>query len=292
MKEVRTERSIAISDFSSAAKGSEAGTGITRTSYADSDFHFQEAYPTGKHQQLDSNVQTATTPGALSPQQLSKKYTKLEVVTARQVEILLRMQYIMIGLGGLYTLVMVVLVNTVYSKVFYTPKADGWQFDLRIYNLPWSLLWFNYISRFVMFIATVILTIVYSIRILSLRSVQITHEQVWVILLLVSISFYLLPLHEIIAIHDQLVPNKGFMWQKANWWKNFLEPIVQIAFNFGFSTCTIFYVWASMHSFRFLSANLNARFYYTKVSSVSVITQLFSSSYPNNSIRFSHSYCM
>ncbi len=263
--------SLSMSMFSTGGRDSELGTNQTRTSYADSEFHFQEAYPTGRQQQLySSNVQTASTPGVLSPQQLTKKYTKLEVVTARQVEMLVRMQYVMIAVGGLYTLAMVVLVNTVYGKVYRTPKADGWEFDLKMYNLPWSLLWFNYVSRFVIFIATLLIAIVYTVRVGSRRSVKITHEQVWVILLLTSVTLYLLPLHEIVAIHDQLIgpsnSRSGMALQKSKLWINVLEPLVQIAFNFGFTSCTIFYVWASMHSYRFLSGtNIGVGFYLTKI---------------------------
>ena len=241
-----------------------------KTTISEDDFNFQEAYPTNQELgEIEVTSMSPTMRGIISPRLFAKRYTKLEVVNARQIELLLRWQYLFVAIGVLYTVVVIILLNTVYMKVAEMPKDQGWTFNLRGYAAPLGLLWFNYIMRFILFAAAFALMIVFSTRILSMQSMNITHEQVWTMILLTSITIYMVPIHDVIAIHDYLVGANSKFWGKTKWFA-VLDPIANVMFTSGFTCSTIFYVWASTHSYRFLESRIGFRFYFPKIVTLAV----------------------
>ena len=85
----------------------------------------------------------------------------------------------------------------------------------------------------------------------------------WMIFLLASVTNYLAPALEIVLIHDELIPSAG-KWRTRSFWAK-CEPVVQVLFTLGFTASTLFYVWASMHSYRFLESYIGLGFYLPKV---------------------------
>ncbi len=245
-------------------------TSTLKSTVSEDEFNFQPAYPTYRDFRDAEVSSTSPSMRRVFPAEVfAKRYTKLEVVNARQIETLLRWHHLFVCIGVLYTAVVIILLNTVYGNVFVTPKDEGWTFDLRGYDAPTGLLWFNYIMRFILFVAAFALMIVFSTRILSLQAMNITHEQTWTMILLASITIYMVPLHDIVAIHDQLVGKVDMFWQKTKWW-SILEPIAQVMFTTGFTCSTVFYVWACMHSYRFLESRIGFRFYFPKVFTLAI----------------------
>lgn len=240
----------------SATKSRNAGINT------DDEFNFQSA-----SSEDDAQVPGVSYGALASPQLIAKRYTKLEVVNARQIEFLLRWQYLFIGIGALYTLVVVVLVNTVFMQVLRTPKEQGWLFDMRAYLAPKWMLWLNHVGVIVIFLFALILTFVYGLRILSRKRSDVTHEQAWVVFLLIFITLYNVPIIELRVIHDFLLPPSlvtGATWASQPWWK-VAVGMAQVAMTAGFSGCTIFYVWANVHSYRLLENRADFRFYLHKI---------------------------
>lgn len=242
--------------------GEESEVGSSKRFGTDDEFIFQEAY-TGDGAANNNDMSY----DLFSSQFAYKRHTKLEVVNARQIETLLRWQYLFIGIGVLYTLVVVILLNTAYMRILRTPEDQGWEFDMKAYQPPLGLLWFNHVGLILIFICSMALTIVYSYRVLSLQSKFVTHEQVWVVFLLFFITLYSIPVLEVRVIHDHLLPSSlvsGRLWSRSKWWKVMIA-ITQVALTAGFSGCTIFYVWANVHSYRFLETRAGLHFYLFKL---------------------------
>ncbi len=195
-----------------------------------------------------------------------KQFTKLEVVKARQIERLLYWHYIVIGAGVLYTLIMLILVNTVYGKPWKTNKQQGWLFDMRAYKAPDGFHYFSYITQHILYACALFLSIVFSTRIFSLRRRYITHEQVWTVVLLATTTLYFFPAKEFVFLHDLIVHGdpSAPKWQRSAFFKKLLPALTVIRVA-GFSGCTIFYVWANVHSYRFLESKIGIRFYLPKI---------------------------
>lgn len=195
-----------------------------------------------------------------------KQFTKLEVVKAKQIERLLNAHYLVIGMGVLYTLLKIILVNTVYLGIWETPKDQGYTFDWRAYNAPIGFQYFSYVIQHVLFAYAFMLTVVFSVRIFSLRRTNITHEMVWTVVLLVSISCYLLPVRELILLHDLIEEGSdtAVIWKKTAWY-SVLKPVLEVIQRSGFAAATIFYVWSTLHSYRKLEKKITPLFYVPKI---------------------------
>jgi triacylglycerol lipase len=195
-----------------------------------------------------------------------RQFTKLEVVQAHQIEKLMLCQHVFVSIGILFTVICVILTSVVYDSIF-SPGAWGGKLALKVFYPPSGLKWFTHISAFCTFIYAVCLAFVYSFRILSLKTSDRTHEQVWVIGLLLSLAAYLIPWTDFYKIHDQLLTvnfQEYSKLQKAPWF-DAVSTLFMLIRQISFTFTTVFYVWASVHSYRLLETDINVMFYLPKV---------------------------
>lgn len=195
-----------------------------------------------------------------------RQYTKLEVVEASEINTLLHWHHIFVLIGIIYTVIGIVLMNTVYAQVWYTQWEYGWKYDLRRFVPPRWVNWFSQIVSIPMFLYILLLFIGFTIRIAQLQVRSRTKEQIWIIFLLLSMVFYLNPFRSIVKIHDvmlyQLQPWR--QWRSNDWCGIALKlcDVLQMS---GFTATTVFYVWASIHSYRMLDTKITYMFYVPKV---------------------------
>lgn len=195
-----------------------------------------------------------------------RQFTKLEVVQAQQIGRLLFWHHVFVCIGIIYTTVVIALMNTIYADIWFTQDLYGWDYDLRDFRVPVALNWFNQAATIPMFIYITTLFVAFSIRIFRLRIRSRTKEQIWIIFLLFSMVLYLNPFTAIVKMHDVLI------YQSEPWlhWRNKPWCVLAIrvfdAFQIsGFTATTIFYVWATIHSYRMLETKITHMFYLPKL---------------------------
>lgn len=194
-----------------------------------------------------------------------RQFTKLEVVQARQIEQILRWHHVFVGIGVVFTLILVILMNTAFLDIWITPKDQGWKYDIRQYDPPNSVIWINQVVTVPMFIYALVLCLIFTIRILGMKSHSRTKEQIWVIFLLIAIVLYLNPFPALVKIHDVLIQDEIWLqWGSFKWCQDLLVAcnVMRVS---GFTASTVFYVWASIHSYRILESNISWRFYLPKI---------------------------
>lgn len=195
-----------------------------------------------------------------------RQFTKLEVVQADQIDALLFWHHIFVCIGIVYTTVVIALMNTVYSRIWYTQDLYGWDFDLRDFRVPTALNWFNQVATIPMFLYIVTLFTAFSIRIFRLKIRSRTKEQIWIIFLLFSMVLYLNPFSAIVKMHDVLLHQSEpwLHWRSKPWCVLAIRvfDVLQIS---GFTATTVFYVWATIHSYRMLETKITHMFYLPKM---------------------------
>lgn len=193
-----------------------------------------------------------------------RQYTKLEVVQAYEIESLLRTHHIFVGLGILYSLLIVILMNTVYAS---STTFPGWDYQIRIFRIPKGLNWFQQVSCIPLFCYTLFIFGLFTHRIFQLKVRARTKEQIWIIFLLFTMLLYLNPFRAIVKINDVLLFTghaNDTKWSNENWCKLSLK-ISEILEITGFNLSTVFYVWATIHSYRLLNEKLTYMFYVPKL---------------------------
>lgn len=212
------------------------------------------------------NITLGSTMDHMSMSLPRRQYTKLEVVQAKQIEALLFWHHVFVCIGIIYTTVVIALMNTVYSNVWYTQDLYGWDYDLRDFRVPVALNWFNQAVTIPMFLYIVTLFAAFSIRIFRLRVRSRTKEQIWIIFLLFSMVLYLNPFSAVVKMHDILIHQSEpwVHWRNKPWCVLAIRvfDVFQIS---GFTATTIFYVWATIHSYRMLETKITHRFYLPKL---------------------------
>lgn len=195
-----------------------------------------------------------------------RQFTKLEVVQARQIETILRWHHGLVGVGVVFTLLLVILMNTAFLSVWITPKDQGWKFDIRQYNPPDGIVWLNQIVAIPLFLYALALCVIFTTRILAMTPSSRTKEQIWVIMLLLAIVIYLNPFPAIKKIHDVLLHRNEvwLQWGQKKWCQDLLvvSNVMRVS---GFTATTVFYIWASIHSYGILESRINWKFYVPKV---------------------------
>lgn len=184
-----------------------------------------------------------------------RKYTKLEIISSNEVTKLLYFSYGFRAFGILFSIVFVILANTVYLRL---DDLEGTQ--ARYYRLPSFFSWLFSIAGLLCFMYAVSLAIVYTSRIVRCRRQDRTHEQVWVILLTLAAAIYLNPYETI----TRILADSGYNLSQESWY----DPISRFydsARDASFTASTIFYVWATTHSYRILGGRLTSSFYLPKV---------------------------
>lgn len=206
-----------------------------------------------------------------------RQYTKLEVVQAYQIQNLLHSHHVFVLIGLIYTVIMIALANFKYGRIFPTQQLFNWEYDLRIFTIPNGLNWFNQLVEIPMFLYVLILSLCFTKRIFRIKVRTRTKEQIWIIFLLFSMVLYLNPFRAIVKINDVLLnPGKTwYQWQERDWCKIALK-IAEALEIVGFTSSTVFHVWASIHSYRMLNTKITYMFYVPKilVLSIYVISKL------------------
>lgn len=196
-----------------------------------------------------------------------RQYTKLEAVQARQIDQLLRWHHFVCAIGVAYTLVFIVLANTVWLDVRPPDPEEGFVNGLRWFLVPRGVLWYFQVSVLVLFSLSTLLFLVFTQRIMRLSPRDRTPEQRWVIFLLLSLAMYLNPFQASYKIHDQLLnrfSGAANRWASQDWFDS-VSRIFTVVRSVGFTSATVFYVWASAHSYRKLDGKLGFWFYAPKV---------------------------
>ncbi|KAI0567372.1 Lipase domain protein [Gracilaria domingensis] len=93
-----------------------------------------------------------------------------------------------------------------------------------------------------------------------------TKEQYWVVFLLLAMVLYLNPIFAMTKINDLLI-HRNEPWKRwsNHHWFQWVQTISRVLRSSGFAGSTIFYVWASMHSYRILESDINIMFYLPKI---------------------------
>lgn len=200
-----------------------------------------------------SSGQSRRNEQAVSINMSARNYTKLEVIKAKDITKILYWIHSVIAFALIFCIALVILANTAFLK----------RDKLRYYFIPSKLEVALTVGNMTCFVLVVSLAVVYSRRISGLRRRDRTHEQVWVILLTIAAALYMSPFHNIVRLLAQF----GIEAQKAvayNELALFYDSIKDAAF----SASTLFYIWASVHSYRVIHGKLGVKFYVPKVTIV------------------------
>lgn len=186
----------------------------------------------------------------------STYYSKLEVVDARQISVLLRWFTAGVILGAVVSVVLIVLGQTAFKFKFSEEDYNSYFDPHYTYSFAVSVI------SICIFTFMLCLLFIYLLRIMRLRKSDRTHQQVWVIILLLATVLYFQPYYDILRItHFGHVINIG-----AQDWigREEMGQLVQDIRLSSFSIMTLIYTWASLHSYGMFKPNLGVRFYATK----------------------------
>ncbi|CAN8072398.1 unnamed protein product [Agarophyton chilense] len=200
-------------------------------------------------------ISTAPKEEAVSINLSAKTFTKLEVIGAEEVTKLLWWFHGFILFGILFSIVFVAMANTVYLRL---DSIQGTM--VRYYNLPRVYDWLLSVANILCFFYATSLAIVFTSRMLRIRRIDRTHEQVWVILLTIAAAIYMNPYESIVRI----MINADYNLREEKWY----DPISRMydsVRDASFTASTLFYVWATVHSYRVLTGKLGVKFYIPKV---------------------------
>lgn len=217
--------------------------------------YFTQRQPSTKHRK--SSHSSSSTSTSLSdhhdpPIDVSisaEHYTKLEVLDARQISELLRWFTGGIILGAAISISLLILIHVQF-------KVETPAFTVNnppaVYELIIAIC-----KLFLVFIALVLL-VLYAIRIGRLAKRDRTHQQIWVLVLLVSTLLYINPYLDILSI---IRYGRAEDFDQGN---EFLTSLYFALRQSAFTFATIAYIWASVHSYGLLKAKKGFRFYVTK----------------------------
>lgn len=138
-------------------------------------------------------------------------------------------------------------------------------------SLPPSVALFGQTVQLVFAVLMTLVAIVYAVRIIRHRGhALVTHEQVWVLMLLVFGSLYINVPYTSWNIYDKINNSSGsgsYEISRVEQLWIIAEPFFRTVRDGAFTVSTLFFVWASMCSLRILDprARLGWRFYIPKV---------------------------
>lgn len=193
-------------------------------------------------------------------------FTKLEVVQARQIQRLMMGQRIVLAAAFVYTALVCILASTAWLET--RAKPGQWDESIDFAIFPDEILWQNHLTSILTSAYSIALCMVFSTRIFRLKKQHRTHEQMWTVGLLVAVVLHLTPLIEVRTIHD-------FLWRgqlgqadalSSKSWFGTFSRVIQGLNIVGFTLATVFYFWASVHSYRLLEVErMGLSFYLPKL---------------------------
>lgn len=194
------------------------------------------------------------------------QFTKLEVVQARQIQRLMMGQRIVLAMIFVYTALVCILASTAWLET--RDKPGQWEESIDFTIFPPAILWQNHLTSIFTFAYSTALCIVFATRIFNVKKQHRTHEQMWTVGLLIAVVLYEAPFTEVRTIHDFLW--KGPLGQAdALAEKGWFQTLLRVAQGFniaGFTAATVFYFWASVHSYRLLETEkMGLSFYLPKL---------------------------
>eukprot|EP00171_Calliarthron_tuberculosum_P002407 IDg2407t1 len=213
----------------------------------------------------------------------ARNYTKLEVIKAKDISKLLCWIHSVIAFVLLFCVLLIVLMNTVFLKQTKKNTIRGFEgLQARYYEVPPELDIFFAIGNILCFVCVTSLAVVYTHRIAALRRRDRTHEQVWVIMLTIAAALYMNPFENIVRLLEkvEIKAQKALAYRELALFYDSIKDA-------SFSASTIFYIWASAHSYRILDGNLDARFYVPKVCAVVLYVMLKTAAYWSSRVYFS-----
>lgn len=191
----------------------------------------------------------------------AKKYTKLEVISARKVNQLIYVHYAIVSLVFMFDLFVIIASNTMWKSHLSLSRPDGSTVRISSYIIPTVFRWANDIIEIVFFFLQVLLLIFYAVP--TFTKDDVTEEQKWVFMLLLGNVIYMFPFFEIVDIYRQLDENANELY-RAKWFK-IVEPFFQTFRHAGYSMRTLFYYWATVHSYRIVDKKPGYWFYAPKL---------------------------
>lgn len=194
----------------------------------------------------------------------SKQYTKLETISGQTIRSMLFAHNVALSVGVIFTLLLVIISVTAWQAER-IPAADVKQ---PITSLPE---WYQIFSAFMMFVGfgyLFALMVVYWGRIIAYRikGNETVMEMMWVMMLTFCMVVYTNPFQAISMLDNAWdILGSG---AKDIYVYNTMFTIQNTAFTVAFG----FYVWCTVHSYRYLDKRPGILFYVPKVILLSLIT--------------------
>lgn len=195
-------------------------------------------------------------------------FVKLEVISAREITLLMHSLNAAAAFGLAYTLAIVIMANTAFRRDAPSPAGGG--VNLRFALLPPAINWGLAVANVVTFVYALTLGVIFTVRIVRLPARRRTDEQVWVVLLMILITVYLNPYEatlRMVHLGKHSVTNSSW-YRPANGVYDVIRD----------TTCagsTLVYVWAAVESFGVLDGRrFGWRFYAPKGAFLVVMAAL------------------
>lgn len=197
-----------------------------------------------------------------SSESTSVYYTKLELLSAKEIKTFVHVHCALIAAVFVSELLVVVLSNTIWIALRDFRKPDGSLIRLRDADIPSTLTWLNDVMDIVLFFVQTVILVSFSLQTFS-RKDDTTAEQKWVLVMLIGCVLYMIPFFEVLQIHDVLLKSNT-SWEHTSTFK-YVEPTLTVTRQFGMSLRYLFYFWASVHSYRLVDKEPGFRFLAPKV---------------------------
>lgn len=193
-----------------------------------------------------------------------KTHKKLEVISARQINLISAVYHIVSFVALLASTAVTILARTTFSE-----KFGGFDFfpELTLYSFPPYFALIDSILSFMVFAFSIAVFLTYSIIIFreSKKGKELLHEQLWVLMLLLAAVVYFIPYEAAVRLRVD------FLAQSAPR----TDSLISFAFIgtkvASFSVLSILYLWFGSHSYRYLERRVSIRdirFYLPKIISV------------------------
>eukprot|EP00171_Calliarthron_tuberculosum_P019199 IDg19199t1 len=194
----------------------------------------------------------------------TKKYIKLEVMSARQINQLIYSHHAVVFLVFLFELFVIIASNTMWKSYTSFSLPNGSTVRVSRYNIPTAIRWTNNVTEIVFFVLQLCLLVLYAILTYpTFMAYEGTQEQVWVLTLLLGNVFYMFPFFEAVDIYITLEDPSKRLYRSE--WFQIVEPLFMTLRHAGYSMRTLFYYWATVHSYRIVDEKPGYSFYVPKL---------------------------
>eukprot|EP00178_Gracilaria_changii_P013780 TRINITY_DN3883_c0_g1_i1.p1 TRINITY_DN3883_c0_g1~~TRINITY_DN3883_c0_g1_i1.p1 ORF type:complete len:1134 (+),score=193.22 TRINITY_DN3883_c0_g1_i1:826-4227(+) len=151
--------------------------------------------------------------------------------------------------------------------------------DQWVSNLPKAYKNVSHFSNLFLAVFFFLLSILYGVRVFSEGKRSTTHEQLWVLVLMLSTSLYFSAFESIIRIFEEFSES---LHDRFEPWVFRIEEVFTIIREASFTVVSFFYLWANLHSYRILDPLKRLsfrRFYLPKLLTLAPLTVFIAVSY-------------